>query len=474
MTESQPSEGASPYLQGAVVVMDAHSGGVLALVGGRNFEESKYNRAIQAERQPGSAFKPFVFATAIERGYPPTMMLEDQPIRMTLSGGRVWSPNNYDDSYAGQLTMREALVQSKNVATVQLSQQVGVSSILRTARQMGISSDLPNVPAVVLGAGEVTLIDMVGAYAAFANLGDRPTPHFVERIEDRDGRVIWTREARVQRVIDPAVAFIVTDMLRDVVDRGTATAVRAAGFRGVAAGKTGTTNEGSDVWFVGYTPRTVAGVWIGFDEPTPIVARATGGAIAGPVWARVMSQLRAGGDWTPPPGVEQRQIDSYGNILASNCPVVGQVREEWFMDGTVPLGRCLMPTQPGWDTMYGYSPYDTTGGMGMEDDTWLQRLRRRLFGADSAGKQPIENERGQIRPGRAEDTIPMYEPGTPEPSRRPQPQQPLPGRVVPEDPAGEQPLGERRPDPGPPPSNDDPPPAEPQGTATPPQTEDDD
>ena len=417
-SEREAAEGESPYLQGAVVVMDATDGGVLALVGGRDFNESKYNRALQAARQPGSAFKPFVYATAIERGYPPTMMLDDRPIRMTLSGGRIWSPANYGDSYAGQLTMREALVQSKNVATVQLSQQIGVSSVLRTAREMGISSDLPNVPAVVLGAGEVTLLEMVAAYSAFATLGDRAAPHFVERIEDRDGQVIWSRETRRQRVLDPAVAFIVTDMMRDVVDRGTATGVRAAGYRGVAAGKTGTTNDNSDAWFIGFTPQAVGGIWIGFDDPTPIVRGATGGAIAAPIWARVMRHLRGGGEWSPPSGVERRQVDAYGNIVASNCPVVGQVREEWFIEGSAPLGRCQMPSEAMlWDSTYGgYQPYDTLGGVS-PDDSWLQRLRRRLFGADSGTVQP--GDRGRIRPGRAEDTVPMYDPGVPDPSRRP-------------------------------------------------------
>lgn len=432
--QADTSGEAPPYLQGAVIVMDAREGGILALVGGRDFTDSKYNRALQAQRQPGSAFKPFVYATAIERGYPPTMILEDRPIRMTLSGGRVWSPGNYGDSYAGQLTMRDALVQSKNVATVMLAQQVGVGSVLRTAHAMGIESDLPNVPAVVLGAGEVTLLEMVGAYAPFATLGDRPTPHFVERIEDRDGNVVWTRETRVQRVLDPAVAFIVTDMLRDVVDRGTATAVRSAGYRGIAAGKTGTTNDNSDVWFMGFTPDAVAGVWIGFDEPTPIVRGATGGSIAAPVWARVMGNLRGStAEWTPPPGVERRQVDSYGNIVASNCPVIGQVREEWFMEGSAPLGRCQLPSAAMWDTMYGY-PYDTLGAAG-EDPSWLQRLRQRLFGRDTLN--PAE-ERGRIRPGRPEDTIPMYEPGVPDPSRRParperQPGDPQ-GRPIPSQP----------------------------------------
>jgi penicillin-binding protein 1A len=427
--DAEPSEGASPYLQGAVVVMDATDGGVLALVGGRDFDESKYNRAIQAKRQPGSAFKPFVYATAIERGYPPTTMLEDRPIRMTLSGGRVWSPANYGDSYAGQLTMREALVQSKNVATVQLSQQIGVSSVLRTAREMGIQSELPNVPAVVLGAGEVTLLEMVAAYSAFATLGDRAAPHFVERIEDRDGNVIWTRETRRQRVIDPAVAFIVTDMMRDVVDRGTATGVRAAGYRGVAAGKTGTTNDNSDAWFIGFTPQAVGGIWIGFDEPTPIVRGATGGAIAAPVWARVMRNLRGGVEWSPPPGVERRQVDAYGNIVASNCPIIGEVHEEWFLEGSAPLGRCQLPPQDmAWDSSYGgYARYDSLGGAAA-DASWLQRLRQRLFGnqADTGLVEP--DDRARIRPGRPEDTVPMYDPGVPDPSRRPRPTPTPPGR----------------------------------------------
>jgi membrane peptidoglycan carboxypeptidase len=206
--------------------------------------------------------------------------------------------------------------------------------------------------------------------------------------------------------------------MRDVVDRGTGTGVRAAGYRGVAAGKTGTTNDNSDAWFIGFTPQAVAGVWIGFDDPKPIVRGATGGAIAAPVWARVMRHLRTSGDWSPPPGVERRQVDSFGNILASNCPVIGAVREEWFIEGSAPVGRCQMPSDPVWDTMggYTYSPYDTLGAAG--DASWLQRLRRRLFGAQDSMATP-DDGRGRIRPGRPEDTIPMYNPGVPDPDRRP-------------------------------------------------------
>jgi len=449
-------------LQGAVVVMNAETGGVLALVGGRDFELSKYNRALQAERQPGSAFKPFVYATAIARGYPPTTRIEDTPLRRTLSGGRVWEPRNYGDSYAGQVTMREALYQSRNVSTVRLAEQVGLEGILRTARVMGISGDLPEVPSVVLGAGEVTLIDMVSAYAAFATLGQRPEPFFVARIEDRNGRVVWSQEPRLHRVIEPSVAFVVTDILRDVVDRGTATAVRGAGFRAPAAGKTGTTNEAADAWFIGFTPSTVAGVWIGFDEPQTIVPRASGGTLAAPVWARVMIGVQdRGGSWTPPPGVEQRQVDELGNVVASNCPTFGGVREEWFLTGTAPMGDCRYPGGMGWDSMY--AGWDSMPPLDEEQDGWLERMRRRLFGDDEQDRAGDRDERPRIRPGRPEDTIPLYRqpaprPDTPArpapdiqpdddepaPTPQPQPEQPEQPEPAPQ-PAepDEEPLGER-------------------------------
>lgn len=460
------AEAASGYLQGAVVTMQANTGAVLALVGGRDFDQSKYNRALQARRQPGSAFKPFVYATALARGYPPTMRLEDQPIRRVLSGGQVWEPRNYGDSYAGEVTMREALVQSKNVATVRLSEQVGLQSILRTARAMGIQGDLPQYPSVVLGSGEVRVIDMATAYAAFATLGERPQPFFVTRIEGRDGRILWSREPRRYQVIDPAVAFLVTDMLRDVVDRGTGTGVRAAGFSGPAAGKTGTTNDATDVWFVGYTPDVVSAVWIGFDEPKTIVRGATGGSMAAPVWGRVMRQVPGqGGVWTPPPGVEKRTVDQYGNVVASNCPTFGETREEWFLTGSAPLSDCQYPGGLAWDSMGGW---DSMPPPGEGDDGWFDRLRQRIFGEEDAR----DREPGRIRPGRPEDTIPLYrQPRQPRPQgqeRRDDPldavQDPADRQPEPDTPEQPEPDVPDRPAPEPrptPPADDDGPIGEP-------------
>lgn len=409
--DAGPAGGETDYLQGAVVVMEAQTGAILALVGGRDFDQSKFNRALQARRQPGSAFKPFVYATALARGHPPSMILEDTPLRRVLSDGRVWSPGNYGGSYSGRITMREALVNSKNVATVRLSDQVGLDAILRTARIMGLEGDLPAYPSVVLGAGEVTLMDMVQAYSGFANLGERVEPYSVSRIEGRNGQTVWTRQPRARRVIDPAVAFLVTDMLQDVIDRGTGTAVRAAGFRGSAAGKTGTTNEATDVWFMGYTPSIVAGVWIGFDEPQTIVSGATGGSLAAPVWGRIMRDVPTrGGDWAPPPGVERRTVDEYGNVLAANCPTFGDTREEWFLTGTAPMSDCRMPRGMAWDTLGGWDSiygWDSIPEDARDEEGWLDRLRGRIFGDDE--DEVREREDGEIRPGRPEDTIPLYE-----------------------------------------------------------------
>ncbi|MDQ3555213.1 MAG: PBP1A family penicillin-binding protein, partial [Gemmatimonadota bacterium] len=270
-TRGEGDESGTPYLQGMAVVLDAATGEVRALVGGRDFNDSKFDRAIQALRQPGSAFKPFVYLTALERSHAPTERIEDAPLRLSLAGGRAWEPRNYTGSYDGPITMREALTRSKNTVTVRLAEDVGRGAVIRNVRELGLSTEIPDVPSTSLGSAEVRPMELISAYAVFANGGDRVRPHFVRRIEDRDGRVLWQAEPERERVVDRAAAFVLTSMLRDVVDRGTGTAVRAAGFRGPAAGKTGTTNGATDVWFIGYTPELVAGVWMGFDQPRTIV-----------------------------------------------------------------------------------------------------------------------------------------------------------------------------------------------------------
>jgi membrane peptidoglycan carboxypeptidase len=362
----------TPYLQGAGIVMDVRSGDVIALVGGRDFEDSKFNRAIQARRQPGSAFKPFVYAAALQAGHPPTTILEDTPYRL-VRNGQVWEPRNYDGSYAGQITMRDALVRSQNIATIRLADMVGLDRVINAAYALGITNDIPRYPAVAIGAADVTVLEMVTAYATLAALGERPEPRFVTHVTDRHGRIVWQAEPRSRPAISPEVAFLTVDLMRDVVNRGTGATVRGAGFRLPAAGKTGTTNESSDVWFVGATPRLAAAVWLGFDERRRIMANATGGRLAAPIWGRAMRSIATdGADWSVPPGIERHQVDAYGNVVASNCPTYGELRQEYFLRGTAYALGCPDPLLG--DTL----------DPALYDESWWERLRDRVIGRDGA------------------------------------------------------------------------------------------
>ncbi|HEX8830596.1 MAG TPA: PBP1A family penicillin-binding protein, partial [Longimicrobium sp.] len=332
----ETDDGTTQYLQAAAIVMEAGSGEVRALVGGRDYEDSPYDRVFQAVRQPGSAFKPFVYLTALEAGTPPTQVFQDQPVTIQIDRGRTWTPKNYTGTYEGPITLRDALARSKNTVTVQVAQQVGMGEVIRTARDLGISTPINNVPATALGAAEVKPIELVRAFAAFDNGGALVTPHFVKRVEDGNGSVIWEAEPAQAKVMEPEAAFVLTSMLRDVVDRGTATPVRGAGFRGPAAGKTGTTNGATDVWFVGYTPELVASVWFGFDKPVTIVNNASGGSIAAPVWARIMNRIyqkrRMPAAWQPPGGVVTAQVDRRtGLAMDASCPGSGQAYTEYFI-----------------------------------------------------------------------------------------------------------------------------------------------
>ena len=349
--KGETEEGSTPYLQGAAVVMETRSGAVRALVGGRDFDDSKFDRVWQGLRQPGSAFKPFVYLTALERSVPPTRRVQDAPVRLVLAGGRTWEPRNYTGRYDGPLTVREALTRSKNTVTVQLAQELGMSSVIRTARTMGITTPIPNVPATALGAAEVRPIELVRAYAALANGGWLPEPHVVERVEDRHGAVIYEAVPQRDRVVDPAAAYVLTTMLRDVVDRGTGTAVRAAGFRGPAAGKTGTTNGATDVWFVGYTPELAGAVWFGLDRPQTIVRGASGGTLAAPVWGRIMARIgRGGGDFPMPRGVVTEEVDrATGYVVDPGCPPQGETYTEYFVHVRPPRPVCYPGTA--WPAM---------------------------------------------------------------------------------------------------------------------------
>ena len=333
----------TPYLQGAAMVMEAATGDVEALVGGRSFEESRFDRMTQGFRQPGSAFKPVVYAAAVESGVRPTDRVDDQPLRRVMPGGDVWEPRNFDGRFRGPVTVRNSLRWSVNTVAVQLAERVGLDEVGSMASRLGITSEIPELPSVAIGASAVRPVEMVRAYTPFATLGDRVEPRWVTRVEDRDGRVLWEPEPRRREVLDPAVAFVVGWMMRDVVDRGTGTAVRTAGFRGPAAGKTGTTNGATDAWFVGVTPRRVGAVWIGFDTPRPIVADGSGGKLAAPVWGRILRAAPggAGEAWEAPAGVaERRVIAATGQVVAPGCRSPRETYREFFVRRTLPEQVC--------------------------------------------------------------------------------------------------------------------------------------
>jgi len=333
------------YVQGAVVVMNALTGDVKALVGGRDFTQSRFDRATQSRRQVGSAFKPFVYAAALAEGYAPSQLVSDSVLRLELPGDEVWEPRNFDGEFEGAVTLREALVRSKNVPTIRLAADVGLPDVTQLARRAGIRSELPSVPSVAIGTAGLTPLELTSAYTSFARLGTGVAPRLITRVEDANGRVIWRLRVEEREVMDSAVAYLVTNMLEEAVVRGTATAVRMAGYRGTAAGKTGTTNDGADVWFVGYTPSYVASVWIGFDRPTTITDDATGNRLAAPVWARLMRELggeASAGSWRRPSNLLELRVDpATGLVLREGCrPLRGSARTELFIEGHEPASTC--------------------------------------------------------------------------------------------------------------------------------------
>ena len=343
--EIQSETGRRAQIQGAMVAIDPRNGDIRALSGGRQYERGTFNRALLAHRQPGSAFKPFVYAAAMAAGYTPSSEVDDDPIDV-VQGRSVWSPANYNDDYSGRITFRKALIKSANAATVRVSQAVGIPRVIEVAHRNGIVSQLPNVPSMALGSVEVTPIELVTAYAPFANGGFRVRPRLVRSISTADETPIWQdediREGNHVPVMDPRDAYQVTSMLQAVVDYGTGRVVRDYGAKGLIAGKTGTTNSGTDVWFVGYTPTIVAGFWFGFDNPASISGDASGGRLAAPAWAEWYingwREYAPPTAWNPPPGMTMRIIDPTTGYLATEwCPAT---RNEYYKPGTEPTIAC--------------------------------------------------------------------------------------------------------------------------------------
>jgi len=336
------ADGGSDQVEGALVALDPRTGDIRALVGGRRYQNGAFDRALAAHRQPGSAFKPFVYAAALGAGYTPATLVDDAPVEVEQDG-HDWTPANFGDEYEGRITMRRAIEHSSNAAAVRFGHAVGEAHIVSLARANGITSRLAPVPSIALGALEVTPLELVTAYAPFANGGNRVTPRLVRRIEGAGGKVLWSNDAAPPvPALDPRDAFQLTSMLESVVNDGTGREVRSMGARGPIAGKTGTTNNGADVWFIGYTPSLVAGVWFGYDTPRSLGDEATGGRLAAPAWAQFYEhgwpQGARDAPWRPPAGLVSRIIDAdNGDLATAWCP---HTQLEWFRLGTEPTMYC--------------------------------------------------------------------------------------------------------------------------------------
>jgi penicillin-binding protein 1A len=357
-TEQAADQAVTPYLQGAFITMEADSGYVRAMVGGRDFADSKFNRAVQARRQAGSTFKPFVFAAAIRAGIPLSHIVDDAPISRMVPGDTMpWEPQNYEGDFRGPTTLRRGLMLSRNLVAIGLGLEIGEKAVRGEALRFGLSTYVPEVPSMFIGAASVIPLEMVSAFSAFATLGVRAAPVGILRVEDENGDIVWQPQVRRDRVMDVEPAWLLNSALTDVVNHGTAYgAVRdRTGFTIPAAGKTGTTNDGTDVWFLGYTPELVTGVWIGLDQPTKIKARAAGGLLAAPAWTTFMKDVYerrpAPAPWARPDGLVTREIDNTtGYRFTPFCPSQTRVWE-WFLPGTEPTEFCPVHSQ-----LFGHTP----------------------------------------------------------------------------------------------------------------------
>jgi len=287
--EAREAELEPAYLQGAVVVLDNRTGGIRALVGGREYADSRYNRALLSERPVGSTFKPFVYLAAFGRGMSPGTSVSDAPIqRGEVRSAPTWSPGNSDGTFKGMMSVEEGLVQSRNTVTVRVGEQAGLTEVARVAGAVGLEK-MPMRPSAYLGAFEASLLRMTTAYTVFPNGGRLRKPFLIERVDDSGGTTLYRAPSETKAVLQPGACATLTGVLTKVLDRGTAAAARTAGFKKTAAGKTGTTDDYKDAWFIGFTTSLTAGVWVGFDKPQRTVAQGYGATMALPVWVEVMN-----------------------------------------------------------------------------------------------------------------------------------------------------------------------------------------
>ncbi len=334
----------SPYLQGLAVTLEARTGYIRAMVGGRDFDDSKFNRATQSRRQPGSTFKPLVYSAAIEARHPLSEIVDDSPFELQIPDQPLWTPQNYDLKFKGKMTLRQALYDSRNIPAIKVGQEVGEPAVIDEARKFGLTTPILPVPSISIGSADVIPLEMIAAYTVFANQGKRAIPQAILRVEDRNGKILWQPAPRAQEVMDPLSAWLVTDVLRDVVRRGTAAGTVGSKIAFPAGGKTGTTNDGFDVWFIGFTPDLVTGVWMGFDQPKKIMSDAQGGRLAAPAWTAMMNEIYERrpipAPWVRPDSLVVAEIDETTGFLATPfCPTATKTIE-YFLPGTVPAGYC--------------------------------------------------------------------------------------------------------------------------------------
>jgi len=365
-------EDVTQQLQGCIIALRPQTGEVLALAGGRDYRDSQYNRCTQAKRPAGSVFKPIAYLAALEpRGARAPVMtladrLDDSPLEVPVAGEEPWRPENYDREYNGEVSMREALERSLNVATARLGLEIGAARIANMARRLGIESRLPRVPSLPLGVADLTPLEVSRAYATLANGGVRPSIRTYEDVVqvDSDASSLLRREINFERTVEPGPVYLVTSLLEGVVDRGTGQGVRLAGLRGPIAGKTGTSDDLRDAWFAGFTPELVVVVWVGFDEPESIGLPGSQAAL--PIWIQFVRGATGGesrGAFLMPPGVTQLDIDpTTGARALTGCP---RSQPEYFLEGSEPKKTC-----PEWGGQPGApGAADSFGG-----------FLRRLFG----------------------------------------------------------------------------------------------
>jgi len=332
-----------PLVQGALLCLETETGLVKAMVGGRDFSETQFNRAVQSRRQPGSSFKPIIYAAALDRKFsdpkkaytPATMIIDSAVVFEDRKGEQSWKPKNYKETFYGPTLLREALAQSRNVVTVKILQDIGVDYTIEYARKLGITAELTRTLSLALGASGVSLFELTRAYSVFANQGFLVEPVFVLKITDRDGNVLEEAASERRKVIEKDTAFIMTNLMESVVQHGTGQRIKALGRP--AAGKTGTTNDMYDAWYIGYTPEYITGVWVGFDTEAPLGKTETGAVAASPIWLGFMKQVLANESvktFQPPDGVIFAKIDAETGLLP-----VTETRKtifECFKEGTVP------------------------------------------------------------------------------------------------------------------------------------------